>query len=89
MARAADKTAIYAIRVRTISSVQDGSGIKGIYLPKTLILVIMMSATRRILHITSIILYVTSYKGLILSTVLKKDSIFPLYIHYFISTNFW
>jgi hypothetical protein len=59
------------MRVRTISSLQAGSGINEINLPATAIDVIRISAIKRILHIKSVTLYATSYTGLNLSIVSK------------------
>ena len=47
---AALNTAMYAMQVRTTSSLQAGSGTKGAYLPSTAMLVMRMSATSRILQ---------------------------------------
>jgi len=75
MASAAESTAIYAINVSTVSSLQAGSGINEIYLPATDIVVIAISPINKILHRNRTNLYVISYAGFILSTVLKKSDI--------------
>ena len=68
IARAADNTAIYDMRVSTTSSLHDGSGIAGTYLPNTAKVVISMSAISKSLHMTRTTLYTPSYTGLILSS---------------------
>src|SRR5699024_2240817 len=76
IAKAADRTVKYDIKVNTICSLHAGSGINDIYLPATAIVVISISPIKRILHSKSITLYAISYMGFTLSRVLKNLGIF-------------